>query len=68
MAKLHKMRCPVRFWDESGEDNGFTSELSDNGVFIECRKPRTRGARLHLEIDSKGRSFFVEGEVTHVVD
>ncbi|MEE8408969.1 MAG: PilZ domain-containing protein [Myxococcota bacterium] len=61
-----KLRLRVRYWDHEAEAIGFTAEVSPHGAFIECRKTRPVGTRLHLEVATDKGTFHAECEVTRV--
>jgi uncharacterized protein (TIGR02266 family) len=61
-------RVPVRFWPrEEGAHprKGYTSNLSDGGMFVATTSPYRSGKRLRLEVGEEAAAFAVEGRVAH---
>ena len=63
--KRRARRVPVRFW-KRGEDkprNGFTTNISNGGMFIGSNLVHGRGTRLRIEVLDPVYGFVVEGVV-----
>ena len=63
--KRRARRVPVRFW-KKGEDkprSGFTTNISDGGMFIGSNLVHGRGTRLRIEVLDPLNGFIVEGVV-----
>ncbi len=63
--KRRARRVPVRFW-KKGEDkprSGFTTNISDGGMFIGSNLVHGRGTRLRIEVLDPLNGFVVEGVV-----
>ena len=61
-------RVPVRFWPrEEGAHprKGYTTNLSDGGMFVATTSPYRSGRRLRLEVGEEAVAFAVEGRVAH---
>lgn len=61
-------RVPVRFWPREERVHprkGYTSNLSDGGVFVATTSPYRSGTRLRLEVGEEAVAFTVEGRVAH---
>jgi Tfp pilus assembly protein PilZ len=61
-------RVPVRFWlREEGAHprKGYTTNLSDGGMFVATTSPYRSGKRLRLEVGEEAVAFAVEGRVAH---
>jgi len=61
-------RVPVRFWPrEEGAHprKGYTTNLSDGGMFVATTSPYRSGKRLRLEVGEEAVAFSVEGRVAH---
>lgn len=61
-------RVPVRFWPrEEGTHprKGYTTNLSDGGVFVATSSPYRSGTRLRLEVGEEAVAFTAEGRVAH---
>lgn len=61
-------RVPVRFWPrEEGAHprKGYTTNLSDGGMFVATTSPYRSGKRLRLEVGEEAVAFAVEGRVAH---
>lgn len=61
-------RVPVRFWPR-GEPvrarKGYTTNVSEGGLFIAAASPYRSGTRLRLEVGEATEAFAVEGRVAH---
>ena len=69
-APREPRRIHLVFWDRrEPEDrrNGFTSDASVSGVFVETNRPLRSGTRLQMEFDLNPGSFFLEGLVVRSV-
>ncbi|HVS65574.1 MAG TPA: hypothetical protein VMT85_18955 [Thermoanaerobaculia bacterium] len=63
-------RIHLVFWDRwKPEDrrNGFTSDASVSGVFVQTHRPLRSGTRIQMEVDLNPGSFFLEGLVVRSV-
>ena len=65
-AARRRAHYKVRFWGQDLDANGFVTDVSNTGLFIETRKLPPAGARLHLEIYLTETPFLAEGEVARV--
>ena len=62
------VRLPVRFRrrEEQGKQFvGYTTNVSDKGVFVATRKPLPPGARIELEIERSEREVTLDAVVVH---
>jgi Tfp pilus assembly protein PilZ len=65
-AERYTQRIPV-YYREHGQEKrslGYTTNLSTTGMFLTCHRLVAKGTRLQLEISERGRSFYLEAEVT----
>jgi uncharacterized protein (TIGR02266 family) len=61
-------RVPVRFWPRDAGAHprkGYTTNLSDGGMFVATTSPYRSGKRLRLEVGEEAVAFAVEGRVAH---
>lgn len=61
-------RVPVSFWpreDGAHPRKGYTTNLSDGGMFVATTSPYRSGKRLRLEVGEEAVAFTVEGRVAH---
>jgi len=52
--KMFKKRLKVEFSDGKSSGRGFTTEISEDGLFINCRKPLPRGTMIDIRTDLPG--------------
>jgi Tfp pilus assembly protein PilZ len=67
-AERYTQRIPVyyREHDQEKRSLGYTTNLSATGMFLTCHRLVAKGTRLQLEVAERGRSFYLEAEVTRV--
>lgn len=61
-------RVPVRFTPRGGTPRlrkGYTTNISEGGMFIAAASPYRSGTRLRLEVGEEGEAFAVEGRVVY---
>lgn len=61
-------RVPVRFWprgEPARPRKGYTTNISEGGLFIAASSPYRSGTRLRLEVGEEAEAFSVEGRVAH---
>lgn len=66
-APRQRRRLRVRFWNDSLETSGFTTDVSASGLFIESSTVAPPGTRLHLEMTLESGPFFAECVVARVL-
>jgi len=67
--KRRARRVPIRFW-QRGEEKaraGFTTNISDSGMFIGSNLVHGRGTRLRVEVLDPLHGFVVEGVVARAI-
>lgn len=60
-------RVPVTFW-KRGEDHGtagYTTNISNTGMFVGTGNPLPPGARVRVEVLDRDNGFVIEGVVAH---
>ena len=60
-------RVPVTFW-KRGEDHGtagYTTNISNTGMFVGTGNPLPPGARVRVEVLDRDHGFVIEGVVAH---
>ena len=67
--KRRARRVAVRFWKKGEEKprSGFTTNISNGGMFIGSSLVHGRGTRLRIEVLDPGSSFMVEGVVARAI-
>ncbi len=63
----HRVRVPVRLWNDDEELSGFSADLSSTGAFFETQKRLEVGTAYHLEFTLETGSFFAECVVARVL-
>jgi hypothetical protein len=62
-----RVRYKIRFWNDEIDSSGFTTDVSEAGLFVETRKPAPPGTRLHVEVETADGPVMAECEVCRVV-
>ncbi len=66
-SERRRCRVRVKFWNDELEATGFTSDISNRGMFIETTKKLEAGTRLHLELQLETGSYYAEAVVARAL-